>query len=109
VTETSCRDELLNGEIVYSLREAQIVIEQWRRHYNTIRPQLSLGVNRRRVSEMSAAHVVLAAPCTKEINFVGLEGRDRCQLARTPALEVVRNPILIKPLACNFVNGFPTR
>jgi transposase InsO family protein len=32
------RDELLNGEIFYSLKEAQIVIEQWRRHYNTIRP-----------------------------------------------------------------------
>jgi putative transposase len=32
------RDELLNGEIFYSLREAQIVIESWRRHYNTIRP-----------------------------------------------------------------------
>jgi transposase InsO family protein len=28
------RDELLNGEIFYSLKEAQIVIEQWRRHYN---------------------------------------------------------------------------
>jgi putative transposase len=24
------RDELLNGEIFYSLREAQIVIESWR-------------------------------------------------------------------------------
>jgi transposase InsO family protein len=29
------RDELLDGEIFYSLREAQIVIESWRRHYNT--------------------------------------------------------------------------
>ena len=29
------RDELLHGEIFYSLREAQIVIEQWRQHYNT--------------------------------------------------------------------------
>lgn len=37
------RDELLNGEIFYSLREAQIVIESWRRHYNTIRPHGSLG------------------------------------------------------------------
>jgi putative transposase len=26
--------ELLDGEIFYSLREAQIVIESWRRHYN---------------------------------------------------------------------------
>ena len=36
------RDELLNGEIFYSLKEAKIVIEQWRRHYNTIRPHSSL-------------------------------------------------------------------
>ena len=39
------RDELLNGEIFYTLREAQIVIESWRRHYNTVRPHASLGYN----------------------------------------------------------------
>src|SRR5262249_7462210 len=37
------RDELLDGEIFYPLREARIVIESWRRHYNTIRPHASLG------------------------------------------------------------------
>ena len=37
------RDELLNGEIFYTLREAQIVIESWRRHYNAVRPHASLG------------------------------------------------------------------
>jgi putative transposase len=37
------RDELLNGEIFYSLKEAQVIIEQWRKHYNTIRPHSSLG------------------------------------------------------------------
>ena len=37
------RDELLNGEIFYSLAEAKIVIEGWRRHYNTKRPHSSLG------------------------------------------------------------------
>jgi len=37
------RDELLNGEIFYTLREAKILIEQWRRHYNTIRPHSALG------------------------------------------------------------------
>jgi transposase InsO family protein len=37
------RDELLNGEIFYSLREAKVVIEQWRIHYNTRRPHSSLG------------------------------------------------------------------
>jgi len=40
---TRLRDELLDGEIFYTLREAQIVIESWRRHYNTIRPHESLG------------------------------------------------------------------
>jgi transposase InsO family protein len=39
----SLRDELLNGEIFYSLAEAQILIEAWRRHYNTVRPHSSLG------------------------------------------------------------------
>ncbi|MGA0398221.1 MAG: IS3 family transposase [Ilumatobacteraceae bacterium] len=37
------RDELLNGEIFYSLREAQTVIEEWRKHYNTVRPHSALG------------------------------------------------------------------
>jgi putative transposase len=37
------RDELLDGEIFYSLREAHVVVESWRRHYNTIRPHGSLG------------------------------------------------------------------
>jgi transposase InsO family protein len=37
------RDELLNGEIFYSLKEAKVVIEQWRHHYNTVRPHSSLG------------------------------------------------------------------
>lgn len=37
------RDELLNGEIFYSIREAQIIIEQWRVHYNTKRPHSALG------------------------------------------------------------------
>jgi transposase InsO family protein len=43
VTETIYRDDLLNGEIFYSLREAQVVIEQWRWHYNSVRPHSSLG------------------------------------------------------------------
>ena len=36
------RDELLNGEIFYTLKEAQILIEQWRNLCNTIRPHSSL-------------------------------------------------------------------
>ena len=37
------RDELLEREIFYTLREAQILIERWRVEYNTIRPHSSLG------------------------------------------------------------------
>ena len=37
------RDELLNGEIFYTLQEAKVLIERWRQHYNTIRPHSSLG------------------------------------------------------------------
>ena len=37
------RDELLNGEIFYSVKEAQIVIEEWRKHYNSVRPHTALG------------------------------------------------------------------
>jgi transposase InsO family protein len=37
------RDQLLNGELFYTLREAQVIIERWRIHYNTERPHSSLG------------------------------------------------------------------
>ena len=36
------RDELLDGEIFFSLAEARILIEAWRVHYNTLRPHSSL-------------------------------------------------------------------
>ena len=37
------RDELLNGEIFYSLKEARVVIARWRNHYKTTRPHSALG------------------------------------------------------------------
>jgi transposase InsO family protein len=36
------RDEFLNGEIFYSLKEARILTERWRVHDNTVRPHSSL-------------------------------------------------------------------
>ena len=36
------RDELLNTEMFNTLAEAKVLIEQWRRHYNTIHPHSSL-------------------------------------------------------------------
>ena len=37
------RDELLDREIFCSLQEAQVLIEAWRRPYNTVRPHSALG------------------------------------------------------------------
>jgi transposase InsO family protein len=37
------RDEFLNGEIFYSIKELRVLAERWRVHYNTIRPHSSLG------------------------------------------------------------------
>ena len=37
------RDELLNGEIFYTLTEAKVLIDRWRREYNRVRPHSSLG------------------------------------------------------------------
>ena len=37
------REECLNGEIFYSLKEARIVIEQWRQQYKRVRPHAALG------------------------------------------------------------------
>ena len=37
------RDELLNGEIFYTLKEAEVLIEGWRKQYNRVRPHSSLG------------------------------------------------------------------
>lgn len=37
------RDEFLNGEIFYSIKELRVLAERWRVHYNTFRPHSSLG------------------------------------------------------------------
>ena len=37
------RDEWLNTEVFHTLAEACVLIEQWRRHYNTVRPHSSLA------------------------------------------------------------------
>ncbi len=39
--ETSCSTAA--SEIFYSLKEAQVLIERWRHHYNTVRPHSALG------------------------------------------------------------------
>jgi len=37
------RDELVDRELFDTLLEAKVLIERWRRHYNTVRPHSSLG------------------------------------------------------------------
>ena len=39
------RDELLAREIFYTLTEAKILIDRWRRQYNTVRPKQCAGVS----------------------------------------------------------------
>ncbi len=39
------RDELLNREIFYTIKEAKVIIEKWRKYYNTERPHSSLNYN----------------------------------------------------------------
>jgi len=39
----SFNGKLRDGEIFYTLKEAKIVIENWRRHYDTVRTHSSLG------------------------------------------------------------------
>ena len=43
VSEPKLRDELLDCEVFNTLAEAQVLIERWRQHYNTIRPHSALG------------------------------------------------------------------
>jgi putative transposase len=54
------RDEFLNGEIFYSLKEVQVLAERWRIHYNTARPHSSLGhkppAPAARLAEANAGH-----------------------------------------------------
>jgi transposase InsO family protein len=37
------RDELLNGELFFTLKEAQVIIENWRQEYNRFRPHSALN------------------------------------------------------------------
>jgi len=37
------RDDLLNGEIFYTLKEVKALTEKWRMEYNTFRPHSSLN------------------------------------------------------------------
>ncbi len=63
------RDELLNGEIFYSITEAKVLIEQWRRHYNTIRPHSSLGYQAARTADHRASPRRSALRCREKYDY----------------------------------------
>ena len=60
------RDELLNGEIFYSLKEAIIIVEQWRQHYNTRRPHSALGYRSPAPAAKRPRTVLLDQPSTMQ-------------------------------------------
>jgi transposase InsO family protein len=63
------RDELLEREIFYTLREAQVLIEGWRQHYNTARPHSALGY--RPPAPETRAPLSLARPPRLALELVG--------------------------------------
>ena len=59
------RDELLNGELFYTLTEARIIIESWRRHYNSVRPHSSLGYKPLAPEVFVPSHAAWPSPLVK--------------------------------------------
>jgi hypothetical protein len=77
------RDECLNGEIFYSLKVATIVIEQWRKHYNTRRPHSSL--NYRPPAPQTSAPAKLRDDVIISIPLVQPSGQLPISCSRVPA------------------------
>ena len=55
------RFQLLDGEIFFTLLEAKIIIERWRRHYNEVRPHSSLGGRPPRAPETEGINMKLVS------------------------------------------------
>jgi transposase InsO family protein len=53
------RDECLNGEMFYTPKEAQVIIEDWRTHYNHIRPHSARGYIRYFPDKVVAFHLLI--------------------------------------------------
>ena len=69
------RDEFLNGEIFYSMKELRVLAERWRVHYNTVRPHSSLGYR----SPAPAAWLTEASQGHGKV-----ESKERFPLSHTP-------------------------
>jgi putative transposase len=68
------RDEFLNGEIFYTMKELRVLAERWRVHYNTVRPHSSLGY---RVPAPAAWQIEASHGCGK------VESKERFPLSHT--------------------------
>jgi putative transposase len=81
------RDELLNAEVFNTLAEARVLIEQWRVHYNTVRPHSSLGYRPpapevvvsglpmpRSAAQARPGHISRPLPCCTNISLGSLDG-----------------------------------
>lgn len=96
------RDELLNGEVFTRLREAQILIERWRRHYNTVSHNTRL-----RLAQQKASHISVRSACQRVDTISIISSRNDCgkiwsSLIRKslPSLGLA-NQLRSKPLATN--------
>ena len=69
------RDELLNGEIFYTVAEARVLIERWREHYNRVRPHSALGYR------PPAPEAIAAGPPSASLRAV----QQRLPMGRTTA------------------------
>ena len=78
------RDELLNGEVFSTFKEASVVIEQGRRHNNSIRPHASLG------DQPPAPEVILWPP---ELTGSAPSARPAIVIRPTMHLPHVRNRV----------------
>ena len=75
------RDEFLNGEIFYSMKELRVLAERWRVHYNTVRPHSSLGYK----PPAPAAWLTEASRAQKaEAGHGKVESKERFPLFHTP-------------------------
>ncbi len=75
------RDELLNGEIFRTVKEAKVLIEQWRRHYNTIRPHSRLDY---RPPAPGATAAAAAAPAAGQLSATLRPAQQRQAQAPNP-------------------------
>jgi len=69
------RDELLNGEIFYTVAKARVLIERWREHYNRVRPRRALGYR------PPALEAIVARPPSASLRAVQQRLSDRTTTA----------------------------